>query len=242
MEITHHSWKKATTSCQMDVSKLDVEMITPLPDRITINEGDQLKLFCETSNENMKPKWYHNEIYIEPNNLNNRELYLTATQHYLTIYDAKQNDFGIYKIKLSPSQEYRTTVVVNKRKQKLLKDDLNLIKPLLNIVCNEGESITLFCRVNRPIHDNDVIEWRKNKIPLINATGVNVDKFDSNVLVNRNCEVLFNNNECGLILHNALLSDAATYEISIIENSNTNKSKVIESKANVQLKNMKNVK
>ncbi len=50
-------------------------MITPLPDRITINEGDQLKLFCETSNENMKPKWYHNEIYIEQNNLINRELY-----------------------------------------------------------------------------------------------------------------------------------------------------------------------
>jgi hypothetical protein len=40
----------ATNSCQMHVSKLDVEMITPLPDRITINEGDQLKLFCETSN------------------------------------------------------------------------------------------------------------------------------------------------------------------------------------------------
>jgi hypothetical protein len=50
MEDTQHSWRNATTSCQMHVSKLDVEMITPLPDRITINEGDQLKLFCETSN------------------------------------------------------------------------------------------------------------------------------------------------------------------------------------------------
>jgi hypothetical protein len=78
------------------------------------------------------------------------------------------------------------------------------------------KSNLVFCRVNRPIHDNDVIEWRKNKIPLINASGVNVDKFDSNVLVYRNCEVLFNINECGLILHHELLTDAAAYEISII--------------------------
>ena len=121
------------------------------------------------------------------------------------------------------------------RETKLKDDDLFFIEPLLNVACNEGESITLFCRVNRPIHDTDVIEWKKNKNPLINAIGVNVDKFDSNILLNRNCEVLFNNNECGLILHNALLNDAATYEISIVEKSNTNKSRLIESKANVQV-------
>ena len=225
----------ATNSCQMHVNKLNIQLITPLPDRITINEGDQLKLYCETLQENLKPKWFHNEIFIEPNR-NNKEIFSTATQHFLTINEAKTIDTGIYKIQFGPGQEFRTTVVVNKPKVTKLEDSsFYFTEPLKNVNCNEGESITLFCRINRPIRDGDIIEWKKNKIPLINAVGVNVDKFDRNVLQNRNCEVLFNNNECGLILHNGILNDSAVYEINIIDGSKSAQPTSIECKANVQV-------
>ena len=47
-----------TNSCHVIVKKLQVEFITPLENLVKAKTNDTVKLYCETVQENLKPKWF----------------------------------------------------------------------------------------------------------------------------------------------------------------------------------------
>lgn len=102
-----------TNSCQVMVQKLKVDFITPLEKIVKAKPDETVKLYCETVQENLKPKWYHNELLIETGSpsMKNKEYFSTATQHLLIINDIQEEDSGMYKLKFGSDLEYLTEVI-----------------------------------------------------------------------------------------------------------------------------------
>ena len=101
-----------TNSCQVIVQKLKVDFITPLEKIIKARPEETVKLYCETVQENLKPKWYHNELLIETGApiAQNKEFFSTNTQHLLIINDIQEKDSGIYKLKFGSGVEFFSEV------------------------------------------------------------------------------------------------------------------------------------
>lgn len=101
-----------TNSCRVIVQKLKVDFITPLERFVSANRDETVKIYCETVQENLKPKWYHNEILIETGSseAKNKEFFSTNTQHLLIINDIQEKDSGLYTLKFGSGQDFITEV------------------------------------------------------------------------------------------------------------------------------------
>jgi len=243
----------ATNSCQILVEKLKVDFVTPLESSIVAKINETVKLYCETVQENLKPKWYWNEKLIEVGSTNsksnNKELYSTQTQHFLIINGIKEQDSGSYKIKFGSDVEFYSEVLVDKKASysldtcasKPVKIKTEFLSNLKDIRCNEGEDFELECTLNRNLRDVDLIEWKKNNEFFVNSVGSNYNRFNENLLSDSEFEFINDENKCILRFKNCKRSDAGQYELNIVELDDMpepgKEPVVIKSKCNVCITN-----
>lgn len=206
-----------TNSCQVLIKKLRVDFITPLESYINVYEDETVKLYCETSQENLKPQWFHNDA---PISAPNKEMYSTQTQHFLIVNTCKQSsDSGIYKIKFGNDNESACQLVIHKAnggsKSDLTKPEFVL--QLQDIRCNEGDDFDLKAAIVRNLTNTDLIEWKKNGEFLVNSVGNTFNRFNENLFSNAEFELSCSGNECSLEFKKAKKTDAGQYEINIVE-------------------------
>jgi hypothetical protein len=221
-----------TNSCQVEIKKLKVDFVTPLERRVTGGVDETVKLYCETVQENLKPKWFFNEIQIETGSTtirnNNKEFYSTSTQHLLVINDAQQSDSGTYKLKFSSDYEFVTEVLINQpgdyslQSQPLSsnKKKTEVSKGLADVQSTEGETITLVCEFDRELHSNHLVEWKKN---------------GETIRPSPNIEFVCEANKCLLIVTRCSKADAGAYELSLVELNATTADNVTKTRCQVHV-------
>jgi serine/threonine protein kinase len=241
----------STNSCQVSVKKLKIDFLKPLQSSVVAKLDETVKLYCETLQENLKPKWYCNEVLIEASNTikSNKETYSTQTQHFLIINQVKEQDSGQYKIKFGTDLEYISELTIDKQAQyslkplveKPVKQKTNFISHLKDVRCNEGDDFEIECNLNRNLRDVDLIEWKKNNEFFVNSVGSNYNRFSENLLSDSEFEFINSDNKCILRFKNCKRSDAGQYELNIVELDDIpepgKEPVVIKSKCNVFITN-----
>ncbi|CAF0740265.1 unnamed protein product [Brachionus calyciflorus] len=223
-----------TNNCRVHVNKLNVEFITPLEKIVQAKKDDTIKLYCETVQENLKPKWYHNEVIIETNSQNNKESFSTPTQHLLIINDVSDKDSGLYKLKFGPNQEYCSEVIVNQSgfyQIDAKKNKTEIVKPLEDVRIDEGDNLDLEIYLNRNINENDLIEIKRNGQFLLSSIGGDLNKYNDKVL--QDFDINSDGDRFAFSLKNCKKTDSGLYEFNLIEIGDMDKGIVCKSKCNV---------
>ncbi len=222
-----------TNSCQVEVKKLKIDFVTPLEKKVVARIDETIKLYCETVQENLKPKWFFNEILIETGGgrNTNKEFYSTSTQHLLVINDAQQTDSGLYKLKFGADHEFVTEVLIDhpgdyklnspaEKTQQTVFQKTEVSKGLSDVQSTEGEPITLECLFNRNLHSNHLIEWKKNGETI---------RPSPNILFS--CD----GNKCLLHIKQSTKADVGQYELSLIELNAPTSDNITKSKCQVHV-------
>ncbi|RMZ97957.1 hypothetical protein BpHYR1_008185, partial [Brachionus plicatilis] len=211
-----------TNACQLKVNQIDVQFVTPLEKCVKAKKDDTVKLYCETVQENLVPKWYHNQVFIQNSAKSNKQIFSTPTQHLLILNDVTEQDSGQYKLKFGNSgQEYYTQVILDNGpfgapENNNNKNKTQITLPLKDCQIREGQNVHLEIGLNRILTDQDVIEVKRNsEFLLLSTGGGNLTNYDQNFM--KDFELDSDGTKFSLSIKNCDKSFDGEYEFNLIE-------------------------
>ncbi|XP_046554801.1 titin-like [Haliotis rubra] len=140
------------SSARLRLDEAPLEFTIPLGAQ-TCMEGETVTFVCEVTEADQPAKWMKNGMELKPSDKIKMEV--DGKIHRLIISPAELDDQSEYTIMIRSAQSTAPLTVE--------EIPLEIIVPLKEIECVEGENITLLCEINRP--DMEVV-WMKDKVEI----------------------------------------------------------------------------
>lgn len=168
---------------------MPAEILTPLKN-LTVYEKDEIILECEFNRPNVEAIWHKDNADIKYSLGNDRyNKKLNGNTYRLTIYEAKLEDAGSYSCTVKSSKTSCELKVLD-----------NVIKPLSDQKCTEGENVKFEIHINKDIPFESIF-WYKDGIKLENG--------DEKGRI----EIVSEGKIHSLYIKNAKLDDIGAYEV-----------------------------
>ncbi|KAH9498303.1 hypothetical protein Btru_006488 [Bulinus truncatus] len=145
------------TTASLTVTDTPLVIIQPL-NEADVTEGESITLTCKVNKSDVKARWFKDGAEIYPSE--NLILKVDGDTHTLTIPRANLEDEAEYTIKLEDKSSTALLLVE--------EGPLTITRPISDIECLEGETVSFVCEVNK---ENHPAMWLKDGMIITEEDG-----------------------------------------------------------------------